>query len=144
MLKTRLLRIEAPHFVAGVVFTRDPHDGWVVSEAAPICAWMIGKSNREIWQWLTGKGHRWQWLSDCNQCLSCFIPMARHKQFCGDGDPATMTLEDEEYEERINCDEGERCYICKRHFEDCRCPAEPTGDPAHDAMLEEGDSHDGG
>ena len=50
------LRIEAPHYVAGIQVNGD---GWVV-EAAPITRWMVGKLWKEVRDWLGNKGYRWE------------------------------------------------------------------------------------
>lgn len=57
----RLLRVEAPHFVAGAVWV--PVGGvWSCTEAAPILKWMVGKPPAEVKAYLTRKGWSWEWL----------------------------------------------------------------------------------
>lgn len=65
MAITRLLRIEAPHMVAGVVMERERNGhGWQASrtEIAPILSWMAGKSAVEICNWLRRKNYKYQWV----------------------------------------------------------------------------------
>lgn len=57
----KLLRVEAPHFVAGAIWKGPP---WRCTEAAPILRWMVGKNADEVRDYLTRKGWRWQWLDD--------------------------------------------------------------------------------
>lgn len=58
----RLLRVEAPHFTAGAVWSRR-HDGtWACVEAAPIIGWMVGKGPVEVKSYLIRKGWSFQWL----------------------------------------------------------------------------------
>lgn len=59
----RLLRVTAPHFVAGAVFARDESGGWRVRRTAPILGWMRGKSAGEIGAYLRRKGWRFEWLN---------------------------------------------------------------------------------
>lgn len=46
-----LVRVEAPHFVAGIVFVEG-----VCTEAAPIMRWAAGKSARELAAYFKRKG----------------------------------------------------------------------------------------
>ena len=55
--KERMIRIDAPHFVAGVLI----EDG-KVTKAAPILAWMIGKPEGYVEFYCRRKG----WLLDKN------------------------------------------------------------------------------
>lgn len=49
-----LVRVVAPHFVAGAIFL--PQNGqWTCTEAAPIIKWMIGKTDKEIKTYCTKK-----------------------------------------------------------------------------------------
>ncbi len=43
----KLLRVVAPHFVAGAVFER-VGDGWMIGRCAPIIAWMRGKPPQQM------------------------------------------------------------------------------------------------
>ena len=54
----RLLRVVAPHFVAGAIW-RLELNGWECIEAAPILGWMVGKKGSEVVDYLNGKG--WQY-----------------------------------------------------------------------------------
>jgi hypothetical protein len=58
---TALLRVEAPHFVAGAEFTRTDF-GWKCSRAAPILAWMVGKYGDELGRYITRKRWPYRWL----------------------------------------------------------------------------------
>lgn len=49
----KLVRVVAPHFVAGIEFARGK-----VSEAAPILAWAKGKSEDEMRAYFKRKGWR--------------------------------------------------------------------------------------
>lgn len=49
-----LVRVTAPHFVAGLLA-----QGGVVKEAAPILRWAVGKSTRECAAYFKRK--RWAW-----------------------------------------------------------------------------------
>jgi len=60
--KTRLLRIEAPHFVAGAVCVHR-EAGWFCSNTtAPILRWMSGKSPEEVVLYLRRKGWSYSWV----------------------------------------------------------------------------------
>lgn len=52
-----LLRIEAPHYVAGIVFK----NGIATYECAPILKWMIGKEWNWIITYLNYKRFNYQW-----------------------------------------------------------------------------------
>lgn len=54
---TELIRIEAPHFVAGIVINEDMR----VIRAAPILAWALGKNFEAVANTLNRK--KW-WISD--------------------------------------------------------------------------------
>jgi len=58
----RLLRIEAPHFTAGIVYELKP-SGWypVPQQTAPILKWAINKSANEMIDWLKTKNYKYQW-----------------------------------------------------------------------------------
>lgn len=49
-----MLAIDAPHFYAGLV-----HEGGRVVRAAPIIAYMVGWSGREVADYCRRKGWRW-------------------------------------------------------------------------------------
>ena len=60
-MNTRLLRVVAPHFVAGAVW--EQYSQWVCSDnTAPILRWMRGKSAAEVRPYLRRKGWEWEWL----------------------------------------------------------------------------------
>lgn len=58
----KLLRVTAPHFVAGAEFC-NTNGRWECDFAAPILHWMIGKSPAEIHDYLGRKGWHWEWLN---------------------------------------------------------------------------------
>jgi len=60
MNSTRILRVEAPHFVAGSVWQRLP-TGWACTHVAPILSWMNGKTLEQVDNHLTAKGWRYSW-----------------------------------------------------------------------------------
>ena len=53
----RLLRVIAPHFVAGAIWR-----GRECIQAAPILRWMIGKQPASVAIYMTRKGWKWEWL----------------------------------------------------------------------------------
>jgi len=55
---TVLLRIDAPHYVAGIIFK----DGKAV-RAAPIIKWMIGKEWNWVVAYINSKRFKYQWLA---------------------------------------------------------------------------------
>ena len=57
---TMLLRVTAPHFVAGAIWVKD--NRWKCVEAAPIIKWMIGKSPVEVQYYLNQRQWQYQWL----------------------------------------------------------------------------------
>lgn len=61
---TRLLRIEAPHFVAGMEFTRTDAGQWQVTQTAPILVYMQDWSPERIKAYLVEKGWTWEWLHE--------------------------------------------------------------------------------
>ena len=66
--KQALLRIEAPHFVAGALFVKEPVPAghWICIEAAPIIHWLKSASPQFILsklQWYKAtKGWKWEWV----------------------------------------------------------------------------------
>lgn len=60
----RLLRIEAPHFVAGMEFTRMDAGRWKVTQSAPILVYMQDWSPWRIKAYLVKKGWTWEWLHE--------------------------------------------------------------------------------
>lgn len=64
MTGRRLLRVEAPHFVAGATFAKDPRGHWrcIREETAPILRWMSGRTPRFIGEWLRRKGYPFLWM----------------------------------------------------------------------------------
>lgn len=62
MRSEALLRIEAPHFVAGAIFeNRD--GGWKCIKSAPIIRYLCAMSSSEIKRYLDSKGWRYRWVS---------------------------------------------------------------------------------
>ena len=63
-MQTRLLRVTAPHFVAGAVWEkRHEHEQWVCgNETAPILKWMRGKSAAEVAPYMLRRGWAWEWV----------------------------------------------------------------------------------
>ena len=59
--KQKLLRITAPHFVAGAVW--EFNHGWVCVDAAPIIKWMVGKPPAQIRDYILKKNWSYEWLS---------------------------------------------------------------------------------
>ena len=59
----RLLRVVAPHFVAGAVWERGKL-GWHCVSAAPILRWMLDLSPQAALDVLQRKGYEWEWLRD--------------------------------------------------------------------------------
>lgn len=71
----RLLRVTAPHFVAGAIFEKVDHwrwdekTGWITSrewkctQAAPILRYLIGELGVDVKQTLRKKGYKWEWVS---------------------------------------------------------------------------------
>jgi len=58
-----LLRIEAPHFVAGAIF--ENRDGeWKCIKAAPIIRYLCKTPSSEIKRYLDSKGWRYRWVSE--------------------------------------------------------------------------------
>lgn len=56
-----LLRVVAPHFVAGAEWEK--RGGvWVCVRAAPIIRWMVGKTGAEIKKYLARRGWEWEWI----------------------------------------------------------------------------------
>lgn len=53
-----LVRVEAPHFCAGLV----AKDG-ICIDAAPILRWTVGKTSKELAAYFARKGWTWQRLS---------------------------------------------------------------------------------
>lgn len=59
--RERLLRVEAPHFVAASVWRQDESGVWRCTLAAPILAWMKSKTPGQVREYLESKGWRWTW-----------------------------------------------------------------------------------
>lgn len=59
---SRLLRVVAPHFVAGAVWEKDQYGDWVCTAAAPILAWMKTKSALYVGRYLQQKMWSYEWL----------------------------------------------------------------------------------
>lgn len=58
-----LLRVEAPHFVAGATYVKGER-GWYCdpNRTAPILRWMAGKVPEEVAVWLKKKRYEYQWI----------------------------------------------------------------------------------
>ncbi len=59
IFEPKLLRVEAPHFVAGAVW--EFNHGWQCVEDAPIIHWMVGKEPRQVKRYLERKGWKYTW-----------------------------------------------------------------------------------
>lgn len=57
----RVLRVEAPHFVAGAVWVLEG-ERWRCVTAAPILRWMINKPPDEVKKYLSRRGWGWAFL----------------------------------------------------------------------------------
>jgi hypothetical protein len=57
-----MLRVEAPHFVAGATWELGPC-GWlcIAEDTAPILRWMSGKTAEEVFDWLKKKRYQYSW-----------------------------------------------------------------------------------
>lgn len=53
-MDTHLVRVEAPHFVAGLIF----NEAWVCVEAAPILRWAEGQDGWTLRRYFDRKGWR--------------------------------------------------------------------------------------
>jgi hypothetical protein len=60
----RLLRIEAPHFVAGALYAKDDSGRWRCTLAAPIVAYLWRLSPAEAKAYLDRKRWRYEWLTE--------------------------------------------------------------------------------
>lgn len=71
----KLLRVVAPHFVAGAIFEKVDHwtwgeTGWSTSrewkctQAAPILRYLIGELAADCKFSLKRKGYKWEWVAD--------------------------------------------------------------------------------
>lgn len=58
----RLLRIEAPHFVAGAIYAQDDAGRWRCVLAAPIVAYLMRLSPFEARTYLERKGWKYEWI----------------------------------------------------------------------------------
>jgi hypothetical protein len=61
-MRERLLRVVAPHFVAGAIWRQDGGQ-WACVHAAPILKWMVGKNSREVRAYLERKRWEYEWVS---------------------------------------------------------------------------------
>lgn len=61
-VKTKVLRVEAPHFVSGAVWSFDWRTGWRCIEAALILSWMVGMSPAKVRSYLESRRWKWSWL----------------------------------------------------------------------------------
>jgi hypothetical protein len=59
-LETKLLRITAPHFVAGAIWVNKE-----CTEAAPIIKWMVGKPPLEVKAYLDKRKWKYEWIPYC-------------------------------------------------------------------------------
>jgi hypothetical protein len=57
----KLLRIEAPHFVAGALWKKH-NEEWQCFKAAPILQWMVGKPVDEVKRYIDRKAWEYEWL----------------------------------------------------------------------------------
>lgn len=64
-LKNRLLRVEAPHFVAGCEWIKSG-DSWKANQnaCAPILKWIVKMSPIDAMRHLISKGWKWEWIDD--------------------------------------------------------------------------------
>lgn len=63
-----LLRVIAPHFVAGGVFKKTDKGWRCTSQVAPILKWIQGKDPQYLKNYFIKKRYKWQWLNiDLNQ-----------------------------------------------------------------------------
>lgn len=60
-MNEKLLRVEAPHYVAGAIWRRT-ENAWECVRAAPIIKWMVGKTPQQVASYLRTKGYKWEWL----------------------------------------------------------------------------------
>jgi hypothetical protein len=56
-----LLRIVAPHFVAGCLWQKTVSE-WECVKAAPIIKYMVGMSSAEAKRYLTRKAWKYEWV----------------------------------------------------------------------------------
>ncbi|MER9336466.1 hypothetical protein NKJ06_21140 [Mesorhizobium sp. M0293] len=56
----RLIRVEAPHFVAALVLQQNPALRWRCVEAAPILKWAIHKSEAQLVEYFHRKGWKFE------------------------------------------------------------------------------------
>lgn len=63
-MKERLLRIEAPHFVAGCVWVKQQDGTWKVARnrCAPIIKWMTQRAPEYVSGIINAKGWRHEWF----------------------------------------------------------------------------------
>jgi hypothetical protein len=59
----RLLRVIAPHFVAGAVWERSG-GGWHCARAAPVLRWMVASSPEATLDVLRRRHYAWEWLRE--------------------------------------------------------------------------------
>jgi hypothetical protein len=59
----RLLRVVAPHFVAGAVWQRN-ESGWHCIGAAPILQWMLALSPQATLDVLRVRRYAWEWVRE--------------------------------------------------------------------------------
>lgn len=57
-----LLRVTAPHFVAGAVWEQVEGKWRCSPHVAPIIAWMRGKTPEQVKAYLQKKGWKYEWL----------------------------------------------------------------------------------
>ncbi|WP_423396054.1 hypothetical protein [Burkholderia sp. LMG 21824] len=57
----RLLRVVAPHFVAGAIWEKHD-DTWQCVYAAPILWWMVNRPSAEVVAILRRKRYEWEWI----------------------------------------------------------------------------------
>lgn len=65
-MAVKLLRIVAPHFVAGAEWVK-VGDEWECVRAAPIIAWMVGKRPAFVRDYLRRKGYVFEWITSASE-----------------------------------------------------------------------------
>lgn len=58
----QLLRVSAPHFVAGAIWEKRGH-AWHCTRAAPILQWMGGMTAAQAGNYLAKKGWSFEWVA---------------------------------------------------------------------------------
>lgn len=58
----RLLRVSAPHFVAGATWEKDAGGNWRCTKAAPILSWMLRRDRTETESYLRKREWKLEWV----------------------------------------------------------------------------------